>query len=785
MKELVLLAALAAAAFLTCQNASAITISAVPEKQEFGPNDWIKVDLTVQGYNGGPINWTIHRPDNSITSGALDQQVKADKIMHQIVRDAGDKEFGTWTIIYTYGGTSQTVHFDVQSLNLAVITDKINYYEPDTMNINITSSYYEPYSKFSHPYLLDFYDQDGNKAVGEAGIEVQADSPSVLYHFPMLKFAKYNPPGLYKLKVQYFNSMVETPFLLGDMRNLMKLSVKNPATFYQGSDVTLDIIFTKMTDSSGTVKVTDPNGNTTTTKFDTQSVHSTITLKGASKTIGTYKFEIDYAGVASTGSYKIVQSPKQQPNISVEVLPNKLNYRPGEIANFEVRVSNATAGTASTWVTGPDGKAGQQVFLPMNSTQVIIPYMIGQSDSSGQWMLHVDYDGIRRSAPFYVKGPAVDYKNILDAGQYDIPVFVLSINSSLKSPSGIAIDRDNNMYVTDSGDSEIKKFNADGHLLLSWSQMGSSSGQFRNPSGIFVSDKYVYVADTGNSRIAMFNKTGGFLYSWGTQGKGAGMFQTPMAIDSDHRGELFVGDAEQGTIQLFDSIGTYKDHIDSSLADSASFLGIKALAFDSHDNMYAVSTDNRILKYSDIGEFQNFYGLGGTGDGEFASPSAIAVDSKNSIYVADTGNHRIEKFDSNGNFLLSFGTQGSGDGQFEQPTGLAVDSNDNIYVVDKKNNNVQKFALYAAAGTNTHPSWIRSNAVGWSEGALDKNEFSLAVKYMINRGLIKTQSMSQSDNAKIPSWLKGNVEKWSSGQIDDQTFWAAIQYLVSTGTVKV
>lgn len=785
MKELFILVAIAAVAFLTCQNASAVTISAVPEKQEFGPNDWIKIDLTVQGYNGGPINWVIHKPDNSVTSGALDQQVKADKIMHQIVRDAGDNEFGAWSINYTYGGASQTVHFDVKSLGLAIIIDKITYYEPDTMSINITSSYYEPYSKFAHSYLLDFYDQDGNKVAGETEIEVKADRPSLLYHYPMLKFAKFNPPGLYKLKVQYFNSVVETPFLLGDIHKLMELSVKSPATFYQGSDITLDLIFSRITDSSGTVKITDPNGNATTTKFDTQSVHNTITLKGMSKITGTYQFEVNYAGVTNKGSFKVIPNQQQLPNINLEIFPNKINYKPGEIAKFEVRVSNVTTDTISTWVAGPDGSPSQQILLPMNSSQITIPHKIGQGDGSGQWRLYVNYDGIEKYIPFYVKGSAVDDKNILDADQYDIPVFVSSINSSLKSPSSIAIDQNNNMYVTDSGNSEIKKFNAKGYLLLSWGQMGSSTGQFRNPSGIFVSDKYVYVADTGNSRIIMFNKTGGFLYSWGTLGTGFGMFQTPVSIDADHRGEIFVGDAERGTIQLFDDKGTYRDQIDSSLVGGADFLGIKALTFDSQDNLYAIPTDNKILKYSDVGEFLNFYGSGGTGDGEFANPSAIAVDSKNDIYVADTDNHRIQKFDSNGNFLLSFGTQGSGDGQFEQPTGLAIDSNDNIYVVDKKNNNIQKFALYSTAGTNMHPSWIRNDAIWWSEGILDKNEFSLVVKYMINQGLIKTQSMGQSDNVKIPSWLKGNVQKWSSAQIDDQTFWTAIQYLVSVGAVKV
>lgn len=783
MKKLILLILFVTLAFVTCQNASATTISAIPEKQEFGANDWIKIDLTIQGYNGGQINWVAHRPDNSVISG-VEQQGKGEKIIHQIVRDASDNEFGPWSINYIYGSVNQTVHFNVKSLGLTILTDKITYYEPDTMNINITSSYYESYSKFAHTYLLNFYDQDGNSAIGETGIEIKADAPSILYHFPMLKFAKYNPPGLYKLKIQYFNSIKEVPFLLGDIHKLVELSVKNSATFYSGSDVTLELTFSRVTGSTGTVKTTDPLGNTISTQFYPQSVHDTLILKNLSKIIGTYKFEVHYAGMIKTGSFKVVLNPRQLPNIELEIFPNKLNYKPGEIANFKIHVSNITTNSISTWVTSPDDKTSPPILLPVDATEITIPHKIAQNDNSGQWKMYVNYDGIEKYSSFYVKGSLVDDGKILDTVQYNIPIFVSSINAEFKSPNNIAIDQDNNMYIIDSGNSEIKKFNAKGNLLLSWGEMGSSDGQFRNPLGIFANEKYVYVADTGNSRIIMFNKTGGFVYSWGAYGKNLGMFQIPVSINSDHRGELFVGDAEQGSIQLFDDKGIYKDHIDSSFTEGAGFSGIKALAFDSQDNLYAISTDSKILKYSDVGEFLNFYGSNGTEEGRFDNLSAIAIDSKNNIYVADTNNHRIQKFDSNGNFLLSWGTEGTGQGQFEQPVGLAIDSKDNIYVVDKKNNNVQEFALYSTMKTNVQPSWIRNTAIWWSEGILDKRDFSLVVKYMINQGLIKTPSISQ-DNVEIPNWLKENVKQWSSGQIDDNTFWAAIQYLISTGIVKV
>ena len=786
MKRLVTLFLFVILAFVTYQNASALTIDAIPQKQEFSSNDWIKVNLSIHGYTGGPIKWVAHRPDNSVISGTVDQQVRHENAIHTIIRDALDKEFGSWSINYQYGGVNKTAHFNVRSLNLVVFMDKVTYYEPDIMNINITSSYYNPKAQFAQSYLLDFYDRDGNIAVGTSEIEVKGDRSSVIYHFPMFQLSKYNPPGLYKLKIQYFNSVVNAPFLLGDINKLMELSVKSQDTYYQGSDITFDLLFTRLTQSTATMIITDPSGNTNSSQFHPRSVHDTLVLKNFSKKIGAYKFELDYAGAKNAGTYNVVKNPHELPDILVEISSNKLNYRPGEIANFKIQTSKIITNSLSTWVVNPNGKNSSEILLPIDVPEIIIPHKIAKNDDRGEWKLYVNYDGIVKHSSFYVDGSPVDDSRIMNLVQYSVPGFVLSINSTtFKFPTGIALDSDNNAYIIDSGNSKIKKFDSNGNLLLSWGNSGSSMGQFKNPSGIFVGEKYVYVADTGNSRINMFNKTGSFVYSWGTFGGNSGMFHILSSINSDHNGEIFVGDLEKKTIQIFNSKGVYADKIDSALTEGASFSGIKAVTFDSQNNLFAVSTSDNILKYSNIGKFLNFYGSIGTEEGRFNNPSAIAIDSKDNIYVADTDNHRIQKFDSDGNFILSWGTEGTGPGQFEQPVGLAIDSANNIYVVDKKNNSIQKFALFSGINKNVLPSWVKNTAIWWSEGVFDKNDFSQSIRYMVNQGLITTPPMNNDDIVKIPNWFKGNVKLWSSGQIDDNTFFMTIQYLMSIGIVKI
>ena len=68
-----------------------------------------------------------------------------------------------------------------------------------------------------------------------------------------------------------------------------------------------------------------------------------------------------------------------------------------------------------------------------------------------------------------------------------------------------------------------------------------------------------------------------------------------------------------------------------------------------------------------------FKGGKGIEEGEFDSPTGIAVDGSGNVLVADTGNGRIEKFSPTGTFLSIIGRKGSGQGQLAEPNGIAID----------------------------------------------------------------------------------------------------------------
>jgi DNA-binding beta-propeller fold protein YncE len=87
-----------------------------------------------------------------------------------------------------------------------------------------------------------------------------------------------------------------------------------------------------------------------------------------------------------------------------------------------------------------------------------------------------------------------------------------------------------------------------------------------------------------------------------------------------------------------------------------------------------------------------FEGGKGTEDGEFDSPTGIAVDGNGNVFVADSGNGRIQKFSSTGAFLTTIGSKSSGHEQLSAPSGIAVDPAGNIYVAEAGNHRVQKLS---------------------------------------------------------------------------------------------
>ena len=112
--------------------------------------------------------------------------------------------------------------------------------------------------------------------------------------------------------------------------------------------------------------------------------------------------------------------------------------------------------------------------------------------------------------------------------------------------------------------------------------------------------------------------------------------------------------------------------------------------------------DDRVSYFDPTGTYLGTWGNSGSGNGSFADPQGIAVDSTGDVYVADTGNNRVQKFTSSGGWLASWdSTMG-----IDNPLEIAVDASDKVWVVDGAS--VSRYSGGGALLT----SWLSGGATG-------------------------------------------------------------------------
>lgn len=115
------------------------------------------------------------------------------------------------------------------------------------------------------------------------------------------------------------------------------------------------------------------------------------------------------------------------------------------------------------------------------------------------------------------------------------------------------------------------------------------------------------------------------------------------------------------------------------------------LAVGTSESVFVADTANHRIQVLDSdGTLVSTWGEWGTESGKLSYPLGVAVDGTGRVYVTDDL-HRIQVFDTDGLFLAGWGSPGRDEGQFDQPMGIAVDGAGHIYVADRNNHRVQVF----------------------------------------------------------------------------------------------
>ena len=272
------------------------------------------------------------------------------------------------------------------------------------------------------------------------------------------------------------------------------------------------------------------------------------------------------------------------------------------------------------------------------------------------------------------------------------PPSVSALSVPLILPSAIVFDSAGNLYLAETANHVIRKVDTTGHITtiagtgtqgFSGDSGPATAATLDSPQGLALDTaNNLYIADTHNHRIRKLNLI-------------------------------------TGTITTFAGSGTQGFFGDNALATAAQLNLPTGLAADATGNLYfADSGNHRIRKISTTGIITTVAGTGTqgfSGDAGLAiaatidSPTGLALDPSNNLYLADTHNHRIRRIDAATGIITTLAGSGtpffSGDNgaattaTLALPRGLTIDAAGNLYLADTENHRIRR--IDAATGIIT------------------------------------------------------------------------------------
>jgi sugar lactone lactonase YvrE len=268
------------------------------------------------------------------------------------------------------------------------------------------------------------------------------------------------------------------------------------------------------------------------------------------------------------------------------------------------------------------------------------------------------------------------------AGKTDDPILhfdasgklIKSFGSGLLlQPHGIAVDKDDNVWITDGQARDGKgfqviKFSPDGKVLMTLGKAGggvadwtSDQAGFNQPNDVAIApngDIFVaegHTAGMGAARILKFSKDGTFLKQWGQHGSAPGDFEVPHALAFDSKGRLFVGDRANSRIQIFDQDGKFLDQW-------TQFSRPSGLYIDKNDVIYVADSESSDKEgYGNHPGWKRGIRIGNVKDGSViafipdplmttgalpatSAAEGVAADADGVIYGAEVGPKALKRY---------------------------------------------------------------------------------------------------------------------------------------------
>jgi len=224
-------------------------------------------------------------------------------------------------------------------------------------------------------------------------------------------------------------------------------------------------------------------------------------------------------------------------------------------------------------------------------------------------------------------------------------------------PTDVAWDPAGNIFVSDGyGESRVVKYDKNGRFIKSAGVRGNQHGELNLPHTMALDGQgNVYIGDRSNARIQVWDNDLNFkaIYDqvgspWAiciSPGAHQYLFNSLRGIALDAEGNVYVADAGNKRIQVFDGDGNPKRQIVNVGTPAAICIspGSHQYLYSSNSNDSETLDNGEIYKLELDGRIVGKFGRAGRVPKEFGIVNAVDCRSENELFVGELGNWRVQK----------------------------------------------------------------------------------------------------------------------------------------------
>jgi len=287
-------------------------------------------------------------------------------------------------------------------------------------------------------------------------------------------------------------------------------------------------------------------------------------------------------------------------------------------------------------------------------------------------------------------------------------------------PQSVTTDSRQRVIVTDPSAQGL-------HVLAytpkdSFQIVGGPGRRLRRPDGVAVDkDDNIYVSDSERGMILVYDSEGKFLRNLGSRGE-EGMLVHPSGIAIDSKaGKLYVLDPPRNALFILDLEGNVLARIGTAdpgksfsaragSTEPGRFSGPKAVLVHNDELVVLDSTRVHILDLQ--GRFLKEFKISNDASLSNGPTAGLFMDDEDRIYVSDPGSGNIRVYSHDGQYLQVFGRPGMRMGEFNAPAGMCADSTGRVYIVDARRVQIFQFNGFKHDPTESRTGGLRSRFPG-------------------------------------------------------------------------